>query len=117
MLKQNPDVIFMDLMKGFDSGPGKTPEDMEELLQRLLSERPELSNTNAVKNGRVYLIDRDIVTGPRWVIGHMWFAKWLHPELFKDINPDEIHEEYLMKFHGISVEGTWAYSPPTRPMT
>jgi len=115
VLKQNPDVIFMDLMKGFDSGPGKTPEDMEELLQRLLSERPELSNTNAVKNGRVYLIDRDIVTGPRWVIGHMWFAKWLHPELFKDINPDEIHEEYLMKFHGISVEGTWAYPPPPDP--
>ena len=67
--------MFADLMKGFDSGPGKTEEDMKVLLTKVLSNRPGFDKVNAVKNHRVYLIDRDIIGGPRWVIGHIYFAK------------------------------------------
>ena len=112
VIERDPDVMFCDLMKGFDSGPGKTEADMEELLTKILADRPGFENVNAVKNGKVYLIDRDLVSGPRWVIGHIYFAKWLHPELFEDLDPEAIHNEYLEKFHGIELEGTWAYPPP-----
>ena len=112
VLKQNPDVMFADLMKGFDSGPGKTEADMAELLTKILADRPGFENVNAVKNGKVYLIDRDLVSGPRWVIGHIYFAKLLHPELFEDLNPEEIHDEYLEKFHDLELEGTWVYPLP-----
>ena len=112
ILEKNPDYMFADLMKGFDSGPGKTEEDMKNLLAKVLSNRQGFEKVNAVKNQRVYLIDRDIIGGPRWVIGHIYFAKCMHPELFEDISPEEIHKEYLKKFHNLEVAGTWAYPLP-----
>lgn len=112
VIEKNPDYIFADLMKGFDSGPGKTEEDMENLLTKVLSDRPGFEKVNAVKNQKVYLIDRDIIGGPRWVIGHIFFAKCMHPELFEDIDPTEVHKEYLKKFHNLEVAGTWTYPLP-----
>jgi iron complex transport system substrate-binding protein len=109
IIEKNPDFMFADLMKGFDSGPGKTEEDMKNLLAKVLSNRPGFEKVNAVKNNRVYLIDRDVIGGPRWVIGRIYFAKCMHPELFEDINPAEIHKEYLKKFHNLEVAGTWVY--------
>jgi iron complex transport system substrate-binding protein len=112
VIKKNPDFMFADLMKGFDSGPGKTEEDMKNLLAKVLLNRPGFEKVNAVKNNRVYLIDRDVIGGPRWIIGRIYFAKCMHPELFKDINPAEIHKEYLKKFHNLEVAGTWVYPIP-----
>ncbi|WP_156161142.1 MULTISPECIES: ABC transporter substrate-binding protein [unclassified Methanosarcina] len=112
VIEKNPDFMFADLMKGFDSGPGKTEDDMKNLLAKVLSGRPGFEKVNAVKNSKVYLVDRDIVGGPRWVIGNIYFAKCMHPELFEDIKPEEIHKEYLKKFHDLEVAGTWAYPLP-----
>lgn len=112
VIVKNPDFMFADLMKGFDSGPGKTEEDMENLLAKVLSGRPGFEKVNAVKNNNVYLVDRDVIGGPRWVIGRIYFAKCMHPELFEDINPEEIHKEYLKKFHNLEVSGTWFYPLP-----
>lgn len=112
VIKENPDFMFADLMKGFDSGPGKTEEDMKILLAKVLSNRAGFEKINAVKNQKVYLVDRDVIGGPRWVIGRIYFAKCMHPELFKDINPEEIHKEYLKKFHNLEVSGTWVYPIP-----
>jgi iron complex transport system substrate-binding protein len=114
VLSKNPDFIFMDLMKGLDSGPGKTEDDMRSLLEMYIDARATegFKNLTAVQNNHVYLIDRDMITGPRWVIGHVCFAKWLHPDLFKDLTPEDMNNEYLKEFHGIDVQGTWAYPLP-----
>lgn len=112
VIEKNPDFMFADLMKGFDSGPGKTEEDMKSLLAKILSGRPGFEKVNAVKDNNVYLVDRDIIGGPRWVIGRIYFAKCMHPELFEDIDPEEIHKEYLKKFHNLEVSGTWVYPSP-----
>lgn len=112
VIEHNPDAMFADLMKGFDSGPGKTKDDMEELLKKVLADRPGFENVNAVKEHKVYLIDRDLIGGPRWVVGHIYFAKWLHPERFEDLDPEEIHSEYLSEFHNLKLAGTWAYPLP-----
>ena len=44
-----------------------------------------LRNSPAVKNGRVYVIDGDLLTrpGPRLVDGLEQIARALHPEAFK----------------------------------
>ena len=112
VIVKNPDFMFADLMKGLDSGPGKTEEDMEKLLEKVLSNRPGFEKVSAVKNNNVYLVDRDIIGGPRWAIGRIYFAKCMHPELFEGVNPEEIHQEYLKKFHDLEVSGAWAYPLP-----
>jgi len=114
-LKENPDFIILDLMKGNGSGMGKTAADMQVLQAKLINDRnvSGFSSINAVKNGNVCLIDRDLTSGPRWVIGHAYIARWLHPDLFKDLSPAEMNREYLKKFFNLEIEGTWAYPEPT----
>lgn len=114
LLTQNPDFIFLDLMKGAESGPKKSEEDMAALWQKLKDVRsfPGFTDIKAVKNNNLYIIDRDITSGPRWVVGHAYFAKCMHPELFTDINPEEWNQEYLKEFFGLDINGTWAYPMP-----
>lgn len=114
VFSKNPDYIFMDFMGGEMSGPEKTDEDVKNNLDNLIEERASegFLEFNAVKNNHVYALNRDWFSGPRWVIGHICIAKWLHPDLFEDISPDEINQEYFNEFFGIELEGTWAYPSP-----
>lgn len=55
----------------------------------------ELSQSDAVKNNRIYLMHDPLMNTPRFIIGTAYLAKWFHPELFQDLDPEKIHEEYL----------------------
>ena len=114
LLSKNTDYIFMDFMGGDLSGPGNTTDDLKGTLSRLIDERSKegFGNFSAVKNNHTYIINRDFISGPRWVIGHICFAKWLHPDLFKDLDPEEINKEYLKEFHGLELKGAWVYPAP-----
>jgi len=104
-------VLFITPMENNITGVGKTEEDLKGFLTQTIDNFPEFKNVNAVKNNRVYLLDFNLF-GPRWIIGNCYYAKWLHPDRFKDIHPDELHKEYFLKFHNMEVGGTWAYPPP-----
>jgi iron complex transport system substrate-binding protein len=47
--------------------------------------------------------------------GVAYMAKWLHPEIFQDLDPQEIQQEYLNKFQGIDYDlnkyGAFVYPP------
>ncbi|PWR74546.1 iron ABC transporter substrate-binding protein [Methanospirillum stamsii] len=58
------------------------------------------SQTEAVTNDDVFLLDGNLFTTPRVIVGMAYLAKWLHPELFNDLNPQEIHQKYLTQFIG-----------------
>lgn len=64
-----------------------------------LMNRKGLKETSAVKNKRVYIISWEIHNGIRSVIGSLYYAKWLHPDLFKDIQPETVHQQLLQKFY------------------
>ena len=57
---------------------------------------PELS---AVKNGRFHSVYHQFYNSPYHFVAMQAFAKWLHPELFDDVDPDatmrELHERFL----------------------
>lgn len=63
-----------------------------------------LSESSAVKNKRVYMISSDLTASLRMFISFAYYAKASHPDLFKDMDPDEIHQEYLNKFLGLDVD-------------
>jgi iron complex transport system substrate-binding protein len=61
-------------------------------------ENPALAESDAVKEGRVYLYQTPMVSTPRFVVSLAYVAKWLHPELFSDLDPQAIHQEYLTDY-------------------
>lgn len=58
------------------------------------------SYSNAVLKDRVYLLEGTMITNPKAFIGTAYLAKWIHPDLFSDLNPEQIHQEYLTRFIG-----------------
>ncbi len=78
LLEMNPDVIIVNSGGGM-GGKGKA-------LYNWLIHDPVLSKLKAVKEGRVYVINADIVSRPsyRLVYALEDFARFIHPELFKN---------------------------------
>ncbi len=76
VLVQQPDVIVGAFGAGYDP-------------QRLLELHPTWDVVPAVRNGRVYSIDADLVNrpGPRVVEGARQIARLLHPSLFDGAEP------------------------------
>ncbi len=81
LLRLNPDVIIVN------SGNGMSPKG-KNILYDWITHDEVLRQLKAVKNGRVYVVDADIVSRPsyRLVYALEEFAKFIHPELFEGNN-------------------------------
>lgn len=74
-----------------------------------LIRRPAWSRIEAVKKGRVYILSSELWVGPRTPIGIAYIVKWCYPELFQDIDPEELHRQWLMKWHHKALDGIYVY--------
>ncbi len=74
-----------------------------------IAARAEWKKIAAVKEDRIYLLTCDICSGPRAVVGLAYLAKWLHPDLFKDLDPGVLCREISEKFYGQEAKVVWAY--------
>ncbi|MDD2251680.1 MAG: hypothetical protein PHQ10_01775 [Dehalococcoidales bacterium] len=83
-------------------------EKAEKFLKEVVK-RKEVAGTDAAKNGRIHILEELMVDGTRSYIGSLYLAKWLYPDLFEDLNPEEVHEEYFEKWLGVPYKGIWAY--------
>ena len=112
VIERNPEVIIRTIYRGMVlSGYGVTDTcPLEELRADTMS-RPGWDHIDAVENGRVYLIST-AAQSTHSSIFHSYFAKCLHPELFEDIDPEAIHEEWFQRFLGIEYVGVYAYPLP-----
>jgi len=119
----NPDVIVRIVTDEADAraagDTAKLREARTEMMDRLI-----LQNVPALKNERVYTITSPFWTylpysGCRHFIGVGYLAKWFHPELFKDLDPKAIHQEYLTRFQGLDYDidkrGIFVYHPEEHP--
>ena len=119
---RNPDIIIKYLGHykatykfGYDVDD---PSELKPVRDDILS-RPELAKVNAVKNGKVYLIDLGHNTGPDYPVGTAYWAKWFQPDLFEDLDPKAIHQEWLTEFQGLDYDldehGVFVYHPEEHP--
>lgn len=75
--------------------------DLVEAKRKLakLAQRPAFSQTRAVKAGRVHAIWHQFYNSPYQFVAIQQIAKWQHPELFRDLDPDAtmkaLHERFL----------------------
>ncbi|MHB1442423.1 MAG: ABC transporter substrate-binding protein [Candidatus Humimicrobiaceae bacterium] len=93
ILKKNPDIIIRRVSG--DAGL----EEMKLLREDLMS-RAGLKEVKAVKEGKVYIIKADVFLTLRYPVGLLYYAKWFHPDIFSDINPDVLHKKFIVDFFG-----------------
>ena len=118
VVEQNPDIIIK--VVGSENS-GYDVDDVEGIktVRDEIMTRPGWESINAVKNGKVYLITIELLDGPQAVVAAQYFAKWLHPELFEDLDPAAFHQEYLNRYMGINYDvkehGIFVYHPELYP--
>lgn len=69
--------------------------------------RPAWNIIRAVRQEKIHVIESSIWTGPRAIIGILYMAKWFHPPIFEDMDPEAIHRYYLQRFQGIPYRGSF----------
>jgi iron complex transport system substrate-binding protein len=105
VISRNPDVIFFSAgnsVLGYDIySPNNVTEAIDEFLKR-----PEFADVEAVKNKQVYVISHPYILcgGASGLIGTLYYAKWLYPDLFKDIDVQEVHQEFVSKFQHLDLD-------------
>jgi iron complex transport system substrate-binding protein len=125
VIERNPDIIVR-VAPWAAGGYGVDADDTVEMkaLREEIMSRLELQNVEALKNERVYIIANHLVSffprcGCRQFLQIAYQAKWFHPELFEDLDPKTIHQEYLTRFQGLDIDldekGVFVYHPEEHP--
>jgi iron complex transport system substrate-binding protein len=100
VVQSNPAFII----KQSSSTSSNRTADLSTIRNTIMS-RSVLSECTAVKTGKVYVVNFRILQGIEYPISELYIAKWLHPDLFADINPTAIHLEMCQKFFGVTSLG------------
>ena len=96
ILEENPDVIVIQLSPSYKWG-WKNTEELKEVISDVIK-TCGWDNLAAVKNNRVYVYSSRIAVGLESNVRLAYWAKWFHPDKFGDLDPEEVHKEYLEKF-------------------
>lgn len=110
VLAKNPEVVIAtgaNWSPDTPAAPGsfvplgydQTTQQAQSQLRSIIDRQPGFSNLEAVKDRRTYGVWHHFYDSPYNFLAVQWFAKWLHPDLFKDVDPDaglrELHEKFL----------------------
>ena len=120
VVARNPDIIVQGSgCGGYELDAGDTSK-FEEKRDEIMS-RYELQIVTAVREKQVYVLSGYLMyggpcAGCRGFLGTIYMAKWFHPELFEDLDPKAIHQEYLERFQGLDFDldkqGVFVYPEP-----
>ena len=109
VIEQNPDIIIsMAMPFSYYGYPpvacGYEVDDYSEIeaFREAILNRSELSEVTAIKEGRVYIIHSELSAIS--CIGFAYFAKWFYPDLFEDLDPQALHQEWLTRFMRIDYD-------------
>ena len=119
LIDQNPDVVVAHIWEvhypgalGFDVDDTSIAEATREEIMAM----DVFAGGKAAEAGRVYLLDDQMMGTQRFVAGMAYMAKWFHPELFEDFDPQSIFQEYLTRFmrvdYDLSEHGVFVYPEP-----
>jgi iron complex transport system substrate-binding protein len=85
---------------------------VDEMLSGILSQ-PVMEMTSAGKNNDVLMIYGDLFEDS-WFVAIAYLAKFFHPQLFEDLDPIEMHQEFISRFQRIDfdvrTQGMFTYS-------
>ncbi|AGO55307.1 ABC transporter substrate-binding protein [Serratia plymuthica] len=92
-------------------GPGADSQQAQQRLQRLM-ERPAFRTLPVAHNGNAHAIWHQFYDSPYQFVAIQVMAKWLHPDLFRDLDPDRTFREFHEKFLPLPYQpGYWVSLP------
>lgn len=71
-----------------------------------VTKRQGIAQLSAVKAGRAYGLAHQLINSPIDVVALEAFANWIHPELFKDVDPAKTLDEINRRFLAVPYQGT-----------
>lgn len=95
---------------GLVLGTGVDAKAAHQRFSELLT-RPGLSGLTAVRSGRAHALWHMFNDSPSHIVALEWLAKWIHPELFKDLDPKATMKR-LNEFSAVPLEGTYWVDRP-----
>jgi iron complex transport system substrate-binding protein len=118
VLSQNPAVI---IATGADWAPGtparqggfvalgydETPTAAQAQLRAIVERQAGFDRLGAVTDRRTYAVWHHFYDSPYNGLAIAWFAKWLHPQLFTDIDPTAMTRELHQRFLPVPATGTF----------
>ncbi|MCK9405386.1 MAG: ABC transporter substrate-binding protein [Methanothrix sp.] len=121
VIKRNPEIILHHVGSKYAGKKGWGTDNVTALHDKReeILNRTGFSNISAVKDGKVYILDANIIIEAFYPVGLSYYAKWFYPDLFKDLDPIAIHQEYLSKVLHVdydpSKHGVFIYHPDEHP--
>lgn len=109
VVAQDPAVYIMtggphlEKPGGYVVGPGYTVARSRQSLEAM-TRRSGLSLLSAVKNGQVHGLSHQLLNSPLDILAVEVLAKWVHPTLFGDLDPNRTIAE-LNRFLAVPLEG------------
>jgi iron complex transport system substrate-binding protein len=105
ILVKNPDaILYLVYSTKANSGTGiYTEVEASEMLSAVseLKKRTGWENLGAVKKRQVFGLTSFAGNSCFKIVGTCYLAKWLYPDLFKDLDADAFFSEWLNKFQGM----------------
>ena len=121
VVDQNPDVYIatggphMQRRGGYVVGPGFSTEQAAASL-RAVAARRGISGLEAVRAGRVHGLSHQLINSPIDVVATEALARWIHPQLFADLDPRATLQEINTRFLAVPYRGDyWTDLPSPQP--
>ncbi len=111
IISRNPDIYIATggahLAKagGLVMGSGYTPAAAQTALTTI-SRRTGISQLDAVRRGRVHGISHQLLNSPLDILAVEVLAKWVHPDLFADVDPAATLTQINRRFLAVPLQGT-----------
>jgi len=108
VLKRNPDVITLHgtWLGGYETEDTKP---FEEALDNIMN-TTSVSRLKAGQTRDIYFFYTNFVGSDKRYIGTLQLAKYLYPDLFQDVDPQQYAREYYEKWLNVPYKGIWTYS-------
>ena len=116
VITRNPDVMALSGSNQFVGYDITDPSEVIAVIEDLLN-RNDFAEVKAVKNKDVYMVTHAYILcgGASGLIGTIYYAKWFYPELFNDMDAQEMHQEFVTRFQHLDLnvkDVICVYPPP-----
>jgi iron complex transport system substrate-binding protein len=116
VIQENPEVVVKTANHGNKyMGYEKENATDARALREAIMNRTGWQNIKAVQDDRVFMLSDSNAGKPTFFIGVAYLAKFFYPDLFTDLDPQAIHQEYLTRFQRLDYDldkhGVFVYPP------